>query len=191
MKPVHAAVMLFFCLILLIPVSCGKPQSTEKQEIVARINDFELTRKEYLRLLTAELEMNPEFKLTREAKKAFLDEIIRKELLIQEAKRLQLDRNEKFIRAIERYWESLLIRDLMELKGREISGMTAVSLEECHECYERLRKNGAAEGSFEDMEKEILEMEKERKKTRLFQQWMDSLRESANIEVNESVLYKD
>ncbi|HUV60070.1 MAG TPA: hypothetical protein VMW09_08155 [Desulfatiglandales bacterium] len=41
--------------------------------------------------------------MTKEAKKKFLEELIRKELLIQEAKRFNLDKKEKSVRAIERY----------------------------------------------------------------------------------------
>jgi len=50
------------------------------------------------------LNLDREFKLTQKAKKDFLDQLIVKEVMIQEAKKRNLDRKEKFVRAIERYW---------------------------------------------------------------------------------------
>jgi hypothetical protein len=91
------------------------------------INDYHLTLDEFQDQLAAELKLEKDFKLTEEAKREFLEGLIRKELLIQEAKRLKLDRKEKFVRAIERYWESTLIRDIMDLKGKEIAKKIFVS----------------------------------------------------------------
>ncbi len=112
-----------------------------QREVLARINDFELTRAEFERQLARELELDADFRLTKEAKKTFLEEVIRKELLIQEAKKRGLDRKEKFIRSMERYWEATLIRDLMELKGAELGDRIYVSAEEVQDYYRSLAKS--------------------------------------------------
>ena len=95
--------------VLLFFVICCAQEQTEKKEIVAKINDYELTLEEFEDQLATELNLDKDFKLTKEAKRDFLEQLIRKELLIQEATKLELDRREKFTRAIERYWESTLI----------------------------------------------------------------------------------
>ena len=100
--------------------SCSNEEA-HQQEILARVNNYNLTLDEFQAKLAAELELDPDFKPTEEVKKDFLDSLIGKELLIQEAKKLDLDRKNKFVRTIERYWESTLIRDLLEIKGKEIS----------------------------------------------------------------------
>ena len=110
--------LLFF---LSLSLFCCSREKAEEGKILSRINDYNLTLDEFQYQLAAELELDKDFKLTNEAKKEFLEQLIRKELLIQEAKKLKLDRKDKFVRAIERYWESTLIRDLMDLKCQEIA----------------------------------------------------------------------
>ena len=123
---------IFFLLVSFLPLSlfyCTQ-ETQEKAEILARINQYNLTLEEFQNKMAAELNLDTDFKLTREAKKEFLEGLIEKELLIQEAKKLELDRKEKFIRTIERYWESTLIRDLIEIKGKQISKRILISEEE-------------------------------------------------------------
>ncbi len=84
--------------------SCSNSnEEAHQQEILARVNNYNLTLNEFQAKLAAELELDPDFKPTEEAKRDFLDSLIGKELLIQEAKKLDLDRKKKFVKTIERY----------------------------------------------------------------------------------------
>jgi len=97
--------------VLVLPAcSQGRPDNSP---VIADINGYKLTRADFLGQLKAEVEFDRDFKVTREAKQELLEQIIRRELLIQEAQRQRLDRQPRFVRAIERYWESTLIRDLL------------------------------------------------------------------------------
>jgi len=49
-------------------------------------------------------------------KKHFLDDLVTKEILIQEAKRLGLDREEPFRRSIQNYYEQTLLKNLTQSK---------------------------------------------------------------------------
>ena len=169
---------------------CG-PENTEKGRILARVNDYELTLEEFQYQLAAELELDGDFKLTKEAKKEFLEGLIKKELLIQEAKKLHLDRKEKFIRAIERYWESTLIRDLMELKSKDISERTYISQEEIDGYYAEMQKSGEELAPLKELEEKIAKELKEEKKTRMLEEWINGLEEKAKIQINQELLYKD
>ncbi len=180
--------VLFF---LSLNLFCCSQEKTEEGKILARINNYNLTLEEFQHQLTAELELDRDFKLTKEAKKEFLEELIRKEILIQEAKRLQLDRKEKFTRAIERYWESTLIRDLMELKGKEITQRTLISQEETEAYYKEMQESEEKLPSLKELKEKITKELKEKKKTRMLKEWIDDLREKANIEIKQEFLYKD
>lgn len=181
--------LLLFILLLHL-FSCTQEQAKE-DKILAGINDYNLTIDEFQYQLAAELEMDEDFKLTKEVKKEFLEELIRKELLIQEAKRLKLDRKEKFIRAIERYWESTLIRDLVEMKGEEISNRILISQEEIEACYNDMEKPEKKLPPLAELREKIAEELKEKKKTGMLKEWIDDLRKNARIEINEELLYKD
>lgn len=176
---------LSFCLF------CCASEDTEKHTILASINDYNLTLEEFQYQLAAELELDKDYKLTKEAKKEFLEGLIRKELLIQEAKRVNLDRKEKFVRAIERYWESTLIRDLMEMRGKEISQRILVSQEEIEACYRDMKKSDESLSPLSELQEKITEDLKEKKKTKMLKEWINDLRKKAKIQINEEFLYKD
>ena len=157
---------------------------------LAKINDYELRSDDFDRQLSAELELDPDFKLTYTAKKRFLERLIRKELMIQEAIRLKLDHEEKFVKAIERYWQSTLIRDLMLLKGEEINKKTYVTQEEIESRYLKIRESGETDLQLEAVREQILSDLKEEKKTNKLQEWVNGLQENAIIEIDGELLKK-
>ncbi len=170
--------------------ACSK-EKQDDAEVLAKINDFKLTQKEFQYKLANEVEMDRDFKLTKEARKDFLEDIIRTELLIQEAKAMNLDKKERFIRTIEKYWESTLIRDLMEKKGEEISRTITISQDEIRDRYNNMKKQGGGLPPLEAVEESIREQLKEEKKTRKLKEWIDGLRKDAKIEINKKLLYEN
>ena len=183
---------MFYLLMFILSIqlfSCSQEVPKDK-EILASINDYNLTLNEYQSRLAAELELDRELKLTKEARDNFLEEIIRKELLIQEAKKLNLDKKESFIRTIERYWEATLIRDLMEKKGKEISKTALISQEEIEAVYNEMKKSEGGISPFAQLEEDLAGDLREKKKTELLKEWINGLREKAEIEINRELLYK-
>jgi len=178
---------LLVSLILAGSFGCTR-ESGEKPEVLARINNYNLTLPEFQKQLASEVEMDKEFKLTRDAKEAFLNELIRKEILIQEAKRLRLDRREEFRRAIERYWESTLIKDLIELEAKDIAGKTYISEEEIAARYQAIKAADSTVRPLKEMREEIVKKLKDKKKTELLEAWISNLRKKAHIVVNEKLL---
>jgi hypothetical protein len=176
---------LFFLFFLML--SCCSNDAPDKK-VISRINDFELTLDEFQNQLAMELELDEDFKLTHETRKQFLEEIIRKELLIQEAKRKKLDQQKKFIQTIEQYWESTLIRNLIDLKSEEINKKVVVSEEEIKLHYDQMKNQNPSIPDFQQLHNQIEKKAKEEKRTRLLKEWMDNLRENASIEIFPSML---
>lgn len=195
MKEVGNAMKKGLLILLILSLSflllCCSQEQTVKKEALAKINDYVLTLKEFEDQLAAELEFDKDFKLTKKAKQEFLDQIIQKELLIQEAKKLQMDTRKKFIMTIERYWKSTLIRDLMESKGNEFSQRTYVSQEEIENRYEEIKKFDSELPPFEQIQNKIAKELKEKKKRKKLKEWVDSLRKNARIDINDELLYKN
>lgn len=177
---------LLFCLSL--SLFCCSQEKPEETKTLARINNYNLTLDEFEYQLAAELELDKDFKLTREAKKEFLEQLIRKELLIQEAKKLRLDRKDKFIRTIERYWESTLIRDVIELKSKEIEKKAYVSEDEIEIRYKEMKESGNKLLPLQEIRDKIGKELKDKKKTRMLEKWISDLRKKAEIEIAEELL---
>jgi hypothetical protein len=66
-------------------------------------------------------------------KKQFLEDLVTREILIQEAKRLGLDREEPFRRSIQNYYEQALLKNLTQKKMSDIT--VSVSEEEIASYY--------------------------------------------------------
>jgi len=178
-----------FCILLLLLVSSLSACTQGEQagsRILAKVNDYNLTLDDFQYHLSAEMKLDKDLKLTHSVKQEFLNAMIRKELLIQEAKKSDLDRKEAFIKAIERYWEATLIRDVMNLKSREIDVRTVVSQEEIESHYRQIKADNPP--PLEALSDGIAKTLQEKKKSRALKQWIDGMWKNASIEINEEFL---
>lgn len=177
-------------LLLGVLVSCGGcgDDVEKKGKVLARINSYHLMLEDFEQQLVTELEFEKDYKLTKEGRKEFLEGLIRKELLIQEAKACRLDRREEFIKAMERYWEATLIRDLMELKGEEIKKSTYVTEEEIEARYRDMKQSNENTPPLDSIKGKIANQLQEEKKRAKLAQWITELREKADIHINDGLL---
>lgn len=119
-------------------LGCGKKD--EKEKIVARVNDAPILLKELQLNVALMSKRDPGFKVTGEVIEEELDAIIDKKLLIQEAMKMGVLEDEKFVRTIRTFWEQTLIKNLMELKkNREWKDYLFVQEEEIKNRYEKLK----------------------------------------------------
>ncbi|MDD5427955.1 MAG: SurA N-terminal domain-containing protein [Candidatus Omnitrophica bacterium] len=93
----------------------------EKKSVVAKVNGYELTESDFLNEVTL---ISPKIYQSADKEKAkerALNELITKKVLLQEAQRSNFDKDRKFMREIERYWEQALLKLLMKKKIDEFS----------------------------------------------------------------------
>ncbi len=171
--------------------SCSHEGEGDNGIILARINNYALPLAEFESKLAAELELDRDYKQTPQAKRDFLDDLIKKELLIQEAKKLELDRKEDFVRAMERYWESTLIKDLLTVKSRQINSQIQVSDHEVKVRYEDLTKSSARLPPMVEIQESLRKEIKREKKADTLKQWITDLRSNSKILINEELLQPD
>jgi len=181
--------MPYLCvLIVALTLICCSLDSEKEGTTLCRINNYNLTLAEFERQLRAEQELDPEFKWTRGARAAFLEELIRKELLIQEAKKFKLDAREKFLRTIERYWEMTLIRDLIELKGKEAAKSTNIDGEAITARYDEMKKERPSLPELSVVRDSIQKELMDEQKNQMLAEWMTELRGNAQVEIDKTLL---
>ncbi|OEU60808.1 MAG: hypothetical protein BBJ57_00305 [Desulfobacterales bacterium PC51MH44] len=168
-------------LAMVMLVGCSRENNHERN-IVAKVNDCNITEDE-CRYALGECYKKGIAPLTEAEKGDLLDQMIKKELLIQEAKRRNLDQDEDFRRTIEKYWEQTLIRNLLNQVGEDFSVKIHVSKEDISDFKKEL---GVAEAAMS--EKEIEEEIFERKKTEALKKWLEKLKRSASIEINREAI---
>jgi hypothetical protein len=180
---------LFLVLVLFVLPACS--DSPEQEDVVANVNDYELTLSEFETALQDELKMESDYKISLEGKREFLSSLMRREVLIQEAKRRNLDQQEDFVRTIERYWESTLIRNLMQEQGRDIAERVVVTEEEVRDRYEELKRKNPDLPELPAVRQRLKQELTEEKKSRRLERWIQDLLSEADISVDKNLLNPD
>jgi hypothetical protein len=173
---------LFLTLLL---VSCSG-ETKKDGEYLVRVNEYRITLADVDTLLKLEAELDSNFYISEDTRSEFINDLILTQLLIQEAKKRQLDGRERFRQTIQRYWESTLIRDLLAEKGEQIRASTIVSQEEIAQYYQD--NQHVLDGSLEDLAPDLAKLLEERKVTAAIQEWMGALHTAAKIEIRDPEL---
>ncbi len=175
--------------LLLGLVACGPDNSVDEKDMAIKVNNAVVSTEEFNELIKLEAYADPEMNLSDENRKRYVEYLVSKELMIQEAMRLKLDRNESFIKTIEKYWEATLIRKLLDSKTAELKKKILVTEDEM-KAYYTANKDEFDEPyeEFKETIKSILESQhlKER-----LDAWTLSLRDSADITINQTLKGKN
>lgn len=94
----------------------GCAEERSKKVVIATIGDYFLYEEDFL----SELSLYPPEYRDKIPKDQLLNDIIEKKVLLLEAQRQGLDRNPKFMKMVERFWEQGLLRSLLNKKSEEI-----------------------------------------------------------------------
>jgi len=148
--------------------------------VVAQVNDYKMTVED----LKYELENVPydDIRLleTEKGRLDYINRLLEKEILLQEAQKKGLDREKEFMRSIENYWEQALLRLLLQKKSNEIPGLIHVYDNEIDEYY---RETG------EDLSRsDISRIIRQKKETEAMNVWVQELKKRSRVKINEKVL---
>jgi peptidyl-prolyl cis-trans isomerase C len=124
--------------VLLCVLGCGRPVQPP-EAVVARVNDYEVTADEFRRELAMSRGVIRNFPdiSPQELKDKVLDELIVRQLLLEEAQKLDIDKQPAFMREVEAYWRQALLKTLLARKTDEFLGGGKTLDEEVREAYER------------------------------------------------------
>ena len=114
----------------------------------------------------------------------WLSRVIERELLVQEAQRLGLDRERDFMRTIERFWKEALIKLLLDHKAEEIGARTHVYDPEIEAAYKKMLEQEGTAPPIEEVREEIKRDLLGRKETQAMEEWIQELRAKAKIVVD-------
>lgn len=149
---------LFLMMAFIFLAGCGQKHGAyENKDIVVTVNDYSISRDEF----------NDEFKAssyggtdTPASRQDFLNTLIDRKLILQYAQRTGLDKEESFLKTIERFWEHSLLKVALDRKAREIGSKITAT-------------DWAAKRTEE---------------AKKMSDWMNGLRQEAHITIQNSVL---
>ena len=150
-----------------------------KTPIIAKVNNIPITVDDYKRE-KAKLPKDLQKLLKKPEKKyQFIQNLIDKVLIYEESKKAKIDEDPEFKRKLEILKKELMIQEFLK---RKISENIHISEKEIEDYYKKNRANLNA--PLSKVRAKIIEILKKRKEQVLFQKYIDSLRNSAKIELN-------
>lgn len=174
-------VLIGLFLVMVFAASCV---SKGKEEAI-RVNDFKMSVKEF----------EEEFNQAGQAllgpnnqKEKFLENLINRKIILQEAERMGLNRDKEFLKAIERFYEQSLLKIVLDKKTNEFASKTQVFDHEVEAYYNEMKNKGLIEKPLSEVYKEIKWQLLRQKQTQAFEKWVQNLRQKSRIEINKKAL---
>jgi len=177
---------LITCFIAFFILGCSG--QSENKVILAKINNYKITQEEF----------EEEFKEssfartdTLESRKEFLNNLIDKKLILQDAQNKGLDKDKNFLKMIERFWEQSLLKIALDRKAKEIAGAGSgllVTDKMIEEEYSRMVKEGKTDKTYDQMYSQIKWELIKNKESQLMNDWVLELHKKAEIKINYDLL---
>lgn len=174
---------IFLLLTAVLIFGCGR--APQEKNIVAKINNYEITREEFEQDFKGSSFGRVD---TLESRKEFLNNLINQKLILQEAQRKNLDKDKNFLKMIERFWEQSLLKLAIDKKSKEVSGSTYVSDKEVEGVYQNMAREGTADKPYSQMYRQIKWELTKIKESKAMNEWIAGLHKKADIKINESLL---
>ena len=170
--------------VLLIPVFTSCDGQRQHKDAVATVNGAAVPLQEFQKELAIYASRNPDFKLNAESVEEHLNMFIDKQLMIQEATKMGLAEDERFLETIKRFWEQTLIRELIDAKGREWNGRLFVTDDEILGYYQEMKPGLTPKPLLKDVRDEISSSLLEQKKQKVMEEWLREVRKGASIKID-------
>jgi len=165
---------------LIAGLAMGCAKKPDKSQVVAEINNYQVTIDDFKQ----EMAMS----MPDANRGQIFQDIVTKELLLQEAQKMNMDKDKGFMKEIENYWKQTLIKRLIDKKGREFLAVSNVSDDEAKAEYNRMRQEeGASIGNYEKIKDEVKKRVLQEKAQIELDKWITGLKNNARIIKHEDV----
>jgi peptidyl-prolyl cis-trans isomerase C len=119
---------------LAISAGCVKKEEKVEKDFLAKVNDKIITQEYFMQKLNSLPEWAKGRFTTEEGKRQFLEEIIKEELLFQDAMRTGIDREKDFLNKVDEFKRMTLVSTLLK---REVEAKAATDDKEIRDFYEK------------------------------------------------------
>jgi len=174
-------------LLLVIIFMFFKLKPPKQEDYLVKINNYTITLQEF----------NEEFKSsayaknnTPDSKRDFLNMLIWRKLILQDAQARGMDKDKEFLKSIEHFWEQSLLKRMMNQKSQEITGSASISDSEVEAIYNKLKNEGKADKPYDQMYKQIKWSLTQLQESLMINKWLASLYKKANIKINGAYISK-
>ncbi len=182
LKRVRALYVILLILLVHVFISCGEVKQRQDKGAVATVNGAVVSLPEFQKELAIYANRNPDFKLTAASVEEQLNMFIDKQLMIQEAMKMGLAEDERFLETIKRFWEQTLIRELIDAKGREWGGRLIVTEDDILARYKEIKPVPGY--PLKEVHDEVRLALLEQKRQSAMDEWLKEIRKTATINID-------
>lgn len=181
---------LFIAAMMAMYIFClyGCQKAPDDKTLIARINNYEMTVSDFKDEAGLTLASKRIYSNADKAKEELLDEMITKQVLLQEAQRQNFDKDRVFMKEIERYWEQALLKLLFNKKARALMADINISEEEVKEEYARESGENPRIGPYEKEASGIRSYLRQKKVQEALDAWIKELKAKSNIKIYKNAL---
>lgn len=174
----------YFLFIACIAVLCGCEPKKEKDPEFIRVNGISIGINEFEQAYNAALFTGANGPMTKEE---FIETLIKRRLLLAEAEKAGLDKDEKFLRSVEMFWQQSLLKLLVEKQLKQFSVTMDIPEPEIKAYYDRHREE-FGDKTYEQKKERIRYMLARQQQQKSLEKWMEDLRDDARVSINRKLL---
>ena len=182
----NTAYLKYFLIILMLSlVSYGCDSKPPLKKAAIKINEYTLSADEFNKVFS-QSRISEDTPRTREA---FLENLISRKLLLQEAQREGLDKQKDFLKSVENFWEQSLLKIVIDKKIKEVSGTISVTEREIEDYYNKWAKANPDDTKTLNEMRDVISWQLLREKQSLvLNRWIAGLKNKANINIDRKVI---
>ncbi|HPT39922.1 MAG TPA: SurA N-terminal domain-containing protein [Candidatus Omnitrophota bacterium] len=182
MKKIIAALLLIIVIFVFFKI-----KSSQDRNYLVKINNYTVTQQEFDEEFKASSYAKKD---TPESRKEFLNMLIRRKLVLQEAQVEGFDKNKEFLKSITRYWEQSLLDRFTKSKSHQITESIEVPYSVIEAMYAKLKNEGKTDKPLDQMYSQIKASIIQLQESEAVNRWLTSLYMKADIKINPDCVYK-
>ncbi|MBL7131537.1 MAG: SurA N-terminal domain-containing protein [Candidatus Omnitrophica bacterium] len=175
--------ILSILLVLFIFSGCGKidkssPVAIEIDKIKITVNEFEEAFKNSFYAKED----------TPSSRKEFLDYFVTRKLILKEAEKQSLDKDQNFLKDVELFWEQSLLKRILDRKIKELSLNVKIDDREIRNYYRAHKADYFKDKELGDVYGEIKWLILKEKQREAIEEWTNSLRKDSKVKIEYELL---
>jgi len=174
--------------LLICVAGCGRMCETKRpKDVIADINGYMITKDEFEAGFKESANGKSD---TPKSRRDFMQALVNKTLVIQDAQAKGLDKDESFLKMVERFWSQSLFKLAVDRKSGQLAGTAVIKDSDIKAAYDRLAEQGRATRSYQEMFPDIKWELTRLKESQSMSEWLNDLNKKAAIKIDYDAVIK-
>ena len=178
----------YLFLLVISALLAGCNNGAQDRDVVVKINNYEITRQEFEQEFA---DSSFSRQGTPGARMDFLNSLINRQLILQDAQANDLDKSRQFIEMIQKFWEQSLLKAALDKASKEISNAATIDDSSVEVAYNKIFSEGKTDKSYSSMYQQIKWELKQARESELMDNWLQELRKKTRIVIDQSISRSD